>query len=100
MRQLCQGNLALSHIPCLSSHPLRICSLPFCQYPTLSLTHPASPDSPLRAHARRRVYVAACAVVDQLVRSSAVDVILVDSVAALVPQAEIEGEMGMVQVYA
>lgn len=37
-------------------------------------------------------------VVDQLVRSSAVDVILVDSVAALVPQAEIEGEMGMVQV--
>jgi RecA/RadA recombinase len=49
---------------------------------------------------RRRVYVAACAVVDQLVRSSAVDVILVDSVAALVPQAEIEGEMGMVQVYA
>ena len=36
--------------------------------------------------------------VDQLVRSSAVDVILVDSVAALVPQAEIEGEMGMVQV--
>jgi RecA/RadA recombinase len=44
--------------------------------------------------------VVACAVVDQLVRSSAVDVILVDSVAALVPQAEIEGEMGMVQVYA
>jgi recombination protein RecA len=33
-------------------------------------------------------------VVDQLVRSSAVDVIVVDSVAALVPRAEIEGEMG------
>lgn len=33
-------------------------------------------------------------VVNQLVRSSAVDVIVVDSVAALVPRAEIEGEMG------
>ncbi len=29
-----------------------------------------------------------------LVRSNAVDVIIVDSVAALVPKAEIEGEMG------
>ena len=37
-------------------------------------------------------------VVDQLVRSSAVDLIVVDSVAALVPRAEIEGEMGMQQV--
>eukprot|EP00217_Crustomastix_stigmatica_P010622 CAMPEP_0183808300 /NCGR_PEP_ID=MMETSP0803_2-20130417/43302_1 /TAXON_ID=195967 /ORGANISM="Crustomastix stigmata, Strain CCMP3273" /LENGTH=404 /DNA_ID=CAMNT_0026053091 /DNA_START=40 /DNA_END=1251 /DNA_ORIENTATION=- len=37
-------------------------------------------------------------VVDQLVRSSAVDLICVDSVAALVPQAEIEGEIGMIQV--
>lgn len=37
-------------------------------------------------------------VVDQLVRSSAVDLICIDSVAALVPKAEIEGEMGMVQV--
>ena len=33
-------------------------------------------------------------IVDALVRSSAVDVIVVDSVAALVPQAEIEGDMG------
>jgi recombination protein RecA len=33
-------------------------------------------------------------VADQLVRSSAVDVVVVDSVAALVPRAEIEGEMG------
>ncbi|HBT58448.1 MAG TPA: recombinase RecA, partial [Pseudomonas sp.] len=31
---------------------------------------------------------------DMLVRSNAVDVIIVDSVAALVPKAEIEGEMG------
>ncbi len=31
---------------------------------------------------------------EQLVRSSAVDIIVVDSVAALVPRAEIEGEMG------
>src|SRR5205085_5113958 len=31
---------------------------------------------------------------EQLVRSSAVDVVVVDSVAALVPKAEIEGEMG------
>jgi recombination protein RecA len=37
-------------------------------------------------------------VVDQLVRSSAVDIIVVDSVAALVPRAEIEGEMGDTQV--
>jgi len=33
-------------------------------------------------------------IVDQLVRSAAVDVVIVDSVAALVPRAEIEGEMG------
>lgn len=33
-------------------------------------------------------------IVDQLVRSSAVDIIVVDSVAALTPRAEIEGEMG------
>ena len=33
-------------------------------------------------------------IVDMLVRSNAVDVVVVDSVAALVPKAEIEGEMG------
>ena len=33
-------------------------------------------------------------IVDTLVRSNAVDVIVVDSVAALVPRAELEGEMG------
>ncbi|MBM0740190.1 recombinase RecA [Phormidium sp. CLA17] len=33
-------------------------------------------------------------IVDQLVRSTAVDIIVIDSVAALVPRAEIEGEMG------
>ena len=33
-------------------------------------------------------------IVDMLVRSNAVDIIAVDSVAALVPRAEIEGEMG------
>ncbi len=33
-------------------------------------------------------------IADQLVRSGAVDIIVVDSVAALVPRAEIEGEMG------
>jgi recombination protein RecA len=37
-------------------------------------------------------------VVDTLVRSNAVDLIVVDSVAALVPRSEIEGEIGMVQV--
>ncbi len=37
-------------------------------------------------------------IVDQLVRSAAVDIIVVDSVAALVPKAEIEGEMGDTQV--
>ncbi|MBD1848918.1 recombinase RecA [Leptolyngbya sp. GB1-A1] len=37
---------------------------------------------------------AALEIVDQLVRSNAVDVVVVDSVAALVPRAEIEGEMG------
>jgi recombination protein RecA len=35
---------------------------------------------------------------DTLVRSGAIDVVVVDSVAALVPRAEIEGEMGDVQV--
>ena len=33
-------------------------------------------------------------IADQLIRSGAVDIIVVDSVAALVPRAEIEGEMG------
>jgi recombination protein RecA len=37
---------------------------------------------------------AALEIVDQLVRSAAIDIIVVDSVAALVPRAEIEGEMG------
>lgn len=37
---------------------------------------------------------AALEIVDQLVRSTAVDVVVVDSVAALVPRAEIEGDMG------
>ena len=32
--------------------------------------------------------------VDMLVRSGGVDIIVIDSVAALVPKAEIEGEMG------
>ena len=33
-------------------------------------------------------------IADQLIRSSAVDIVVIDSVAALVPRAEIEGEMG------
>src|SRR5262249_10356367 len=33
-------------------------------------------------------------IADMLVRSNAIDVVVVDSVAALVPKAEIEGEMG------
>jgi recombination protein RecA len=37
---------------------------------------------------------AALEIVDQLVRSAAVEVVVIDSVAALVPRAEIEGEMG------
>ena len=37
-------------------------------------------------------------IAEALVRSNAIDVIVVDSVAALVPRAEIEGEMGDVQV--
>jgi recombination protein RecA len=37
-------------------------------------------------------------IVDMLVRSNAVDVVVVDSVAALTPRAEIEGEMGELQV--
>lgn len=36
----------------------------------------------------------ALTIVDTLVRSNAVDIVVVDSVAALVPQAELEGEMG------
>ena len=37
-------------------------------------------------------------ITDMLVRSGAVDVIVIDSVAALTPRAEIEGEMGELQV--
>jgi recombination protein RecA len=37
-------------------------------------------------------------ITDMLVRSGAVDIVVVDSVAALTPKAEIEGEMGELQV--
>jgi recombination protein RecA len=37
-------------------------------------------------------------IADMLVRSNSVDIIVVDSVAALVPKSEIEGEMGEAQV--
>jgi recombination protein RecA len=37
-------------------------------------------------------------IVDQLVRSAAVDVIVIDSVAALVPRAELEGDMSDAQI--
>ena len=37
-------------------------------------------------------------ITDMLVRSNAVDVVVVDSVAALTPKAELEGEMGQAQV--
>jgi recombination protein RecA len=37
-------------------------------------------------------------ITDMLVRSSAIDIVVVDSVAALTPKAEIEGEMGEMQV--
>ncbi len=37
-------------------------------------------------------------VVDQLVRSGAVDIVVIDSVAALVPRAELEGDMGDTQM--
>lgn len=37
-------------------------------------------------------------IVDMLVKSNAIDLIVVDSVAALVPQAELDGEMGDAQV--
>jgi recombination protein RecA len=37
-------------------------------------------------------------VVDQLVRSGAIDIIVVDSVAALAPRAELEGDMGDTQM--
>ncbi len=37
-------------------------------------------------------------ITDLLVRSSAIDVVVIDSVAALIPQAELEGQMGETQV--
>jgi len=37
-------------------------------------------------------------IADMLVRSGAVDIVVIDSVAALIPQAELEGEMGETQV--
>src|SRR5881394_1286648 len=46
--------------------------------------HVAQPDTGEEAHE----------ITDHLVRSGAVDVVVIDSVAALVPRAEIEGEMG------
>ena len=73
----------------------------------------SSPSSMPRARPRSRVYAArigvdidevlisqpdtgeqALEICDMLVRSGAIDCVIVDSVAALVPRAEIEGEMG------
>ena len=64
----------------------------------------ARPRPRLRAEARRRHRRAlvsqpdtgeqALEIIDMLVRSGALDIIVIDSVAALVPRAEIEGEMG------
>ena len=45
-------------------------------------------------HALDPVYEQALEIADALVRSGAIDIIVIDSVAALVPRAEIEGEMG------
>jgi recombination protein RecA len=52
--------------------------------PPLTLTPSSQPDSGEMA----------LDVVDQLVRSSALDIVVIDSVAALVPRAELEGDMG------
>lgn len=38
-------------------------------------------------------------IAEQLIRSSAIDIIVIDSVAALTPKAEIEGDMGDNKVY-
>ena len=37
-------------------------------------------------------------ITEMLIRSGAIDLVVVDSVAALVPQAELDGEMGDAQV--
>jgi recombination protein RecA len=41
-----------------------------------------------------KIWVQALEIADNLIRSGAIDIIVIDSVAALVPKAEIEGEMG------
>jgi len=46
------------------------------------------------AEAQKKGGVCALEITDTLVRSGAIDVLVVDSVAALTPRAEIEGEMG------
>ena len=46
------------------------------------------------ANAQKKGGVQALEIADMLIRSGALDVIVIDSVAALVPKAEIEGEMG------
>ena len=47
----------------------------------------------IAAHTQRHVEQA-LEIADSLIRSSAIDIIVIDSVAALTPKAEIEGEMG------
>ena len=58
----------------------------------------ASPRCGCDVGRRRRLRGAFCLealdIVDTLVKSAAVDMVVVDSVAALVPKAELEGEMG------
>jgi RecA/RadA recombinase len=51
-----------------------------------------------RATRRRPAALAAPQIADELVRSGAVDLVVLDSVAALVPRAELEGDMGALQV--
>lgn len=72
----CSSNSAIQ------SRARRLC--PVCQWVDVQNLLVSQPD-----HGE-----AALEIVDSLVRSTAVDVIVVDSVAALVPKAEIEGDMG------
>src|SRR5665648_527605 len=61
---------------------------------------PQTAPRPWRPHSARstarsaRARSCALEIMDMLIRSGAIDVVVVDSVAALVPKAEIEGEMG------
>src|SRR5438093_12686442 len=66
----------------------------------MDTSYASSPGVNITSPLLTRPYIGerALEIADVLIRSGAIDIVVVDSVAALVPRAELEGEMGEAQM--